>query len=178
MNLWRFLVYYSGFGAVESDARGTVGTNDDAAASEPGALERGEHGAIVAMGVDADVVDLAETILDASGNNPGDFAARRNAVDSPVGLVVEPCAVNDVVSRVAANDKGKRRNYFARLIDPDVQIARFNIGGYFLFAGITTRPLGHVAHAAHELLCRPVNRQYSRRVGLGGFPYYNIAHTN
>lgn len=91
-----------------------VGEVDYAAIGESvGAEEVLQHD-VVAMGIDTDVVGVAETPVEALAGDAAGGLVGGEAVDYEIWRVIEPTAVLDIgVSGVFAGNKAECRHYFA-----------------------------------------------------------------
>lgn len=80
---------------------------NDAAVNEAGTLDPFEHNIIVIMGVNADVADDSEAILQTKIGNTPDRTVGGNTVDCAVRFIINPLAFNFGVCRFISDNENK-----------------------------------------------------------------------
>ena len=117
-NLYSFAMF------LEGCARRTVGTVDCAATCEPDSGQTPEHGVIVGVCVDADILGQCEAKIDARPQHSVACPVGGKTMNCSVGVAVEPLTIFDNgICWVIALNEGKRHHYFSRRIGPDIDPA-------------------------------------------------------
>lgn len=133
------------------------------------------HDGVVAMGVDADIVDDGEAIAEdvlhhaVAGGQGGD------AVDDGIGArLVEPSALLDPpVGDVRPRDEGEGGDAFPALHE-QVAVAPGDVLPELLLRGIVALPLVEIAAQAHRLPAAFYQPHHLRQVAEDGFLYFSL----
>ena len=112
------------------------------------------HDAVVAVGIDANVVLMGEAVVHDASEDAVGTRRTGNAMDDAVGLfVVEPRPVVDVVvGGFRRGQEGEVAHDEAVVLDDETAVA-FYVGLYGQERRIVVGPLAGVARTAHDGLC-------------------------
>ena len=162
---------------LESDAGcAVIGCVNDAAALKAPAGDEMQHGFVVLMGIDTQVVDLCGTKIDAGIKNAMSFPVRRDAVDGAVFLgIVDPGSVFDeLIGRIRPDDKGENAPDLTVLFN-DVSGALFDVAQDFFFGRKSVSPLGRVPVFLHQFPRVAVGIHYLLKIRGPGVSYVHYS---
>ena len=146
----------------------TVGEVDDAAIGESVGVEEVLHHYVVAMGIHAQVVGVAEAPVEALAGDTAGGLVGGEAVDYEIWRVIEPTAALDIgVSGVFAGNKAECRHDFAIVFHHEAMPRCYLVEHQFS-RWIRTIPLLHVAIRAHEAFCSLKNGHNGVDIALCG----------
>ena len=149
-----------------------VGQIDDAAIGEAQFGEQVAHDDIVAVGVDAYVVGVLETVLEDGLEHALAALCAGDAMDDVVGsLLVGPLALVDGgIGRFGTGYEGEGGDGLTGVVEHHIAVAALDVALEGLFVGISVDPLVHVAAAPHGFPCVVGQAEQGGDVGCDGFP--------
>lgn len=155
---------------MEGKALVAIGQEDGAAVGEAYVGEGAAHGAVVGVGVDAQVGAPLQAEVGDQVHHAAERAVGGRAVDHAVGLAVEPAAaIYYIIGGLAGEGEEECGCQVAVGGNDRVAAACGNVGAQGVGRRVAARPLAEVALGAHVGACRIVDPHGGRDVGNDGF---------
>lgn len=141
---------------VERQTRAAVADVDDAAGTETVTGDGAEHGAIVGVGIDAEIVRLGGAIVERGAGNAVRVAVGGYAMDGAVGAIGVPVALLDEAIRgFLTEDEDERADDRSAVCRrADVAVAVGDVCPYNIRVGVAFDSLRRVAVGGHEVARR------------------------
>lgn len=153
------------------EARGAVGEVDYAAIGESVGTEEVLQHDVVSVGIDTQVVGVAETPVEALAGDAVGRLVGGEAVDNVIWRIVEPAAALDIgVGGVFSGNKAESGDDFPLVFHHKAMSCRY-LAEHQFSRWIGSIPLLHVAIGAHKAFCCLENGHNSVDIACDGVCY-------